>query len=170
VYRNPFRAVTGLVAERIDMGADFGGSGPVYPIGDAVIVAATATDSGWPGGGWISYQLADGPAKGLMVFVAEDVQPTVQVGQHVTPTTVIATMYGGADAIETGWASAEADTAESQLAVAGGIGGSGPFPTMVGANFDQLLVALGVPAAPNAGQAAYGALPSAYPTRWSAVG
>lgn len=167
VYLNPFRAVTGLVPQRIDMGADFAGSGPVYPIGDAVVTNATASDAGWPGGGWITYQLTDGPAAGLMVFVAEDVQPAVQVGEHVTPTTVLASMYNGAAGIETGWAMPDGSSAESQLAAAGGISGGGPFPTMVGINFDQLLVALGVPAAPNAGQAGYGVLPSNYPTSWT---
>ena len=29
-YQNPLRDVSGLVPERIDMGVDFGGSGPVY--------------------------------------------------------------------------------------------------------------------------------------------
>jgi hypothetical protein len=170
VYLNPFRAVTGLMPQRIDMGADFAGSGPVYPIGNAVVTNATASNYGWPGGGWITYQLTDGPAAGLMVFVAEDVQPAVQVGEHVTPTTVLATMYNGADGIETGWAMPDGSSAESQLAVAGGVSGGGPFPTMVGVNFDQLLVSLGVPAAPNAGQAAYGALPSNYPTAWPGLG
>ena len=170
VYLNPFRAITGLVPQRIDMGVDFAGSGPVYPIGDAVVTNATGSSSGWPGGGWITYQLTGGPAAGLMVFVAEDVQPTVQVGEHVTPATVIATMSNGADGIETGWAMPDGSSAESQLAVAGGVSGGGPFPTMVGINFDRLLVALGVPAAPNAGQAGYGALPSNYPTAWTGLG
>jgi len=168
VYLNPFRSITGLIPQRIDMGADFAGSGPVYPIGDAVVTSATGSDAGWPGGGWITYQLTDGPAAGLMVYVAEDVQPTVQVGDHVTPTTVIADMSNGPDGIETGWAMPDGSSAESQLAVAGGISGGGPFPTMVGVNFDQLLVALGVPAAPNLGQSGYGVLPSGYPTSWAA--
>ena len=60
-------------------------------------------------------------------------------------------------------------SAESQLPEAGGISGGGPFPTAVGANFDNLLIALGVPAASNAGQAAYGVLPPNYPTSWSAA-
>jgi murein DD-endopeptidase MepM/ murein hydrolase activator NlpD len=166
VYLNPFRSITGLIPQRIDMGADFAGSGPVYPIGDAVVTSATGSNWGWPGGGWVTYQLTDGPAAGLMVYVAEDVQPTVQVGEHVTPSTVIAEMSNGPDGIETGWAMPDGSSAESQLAVAGGISGGGPFPTLVGANFDQLLVALGVPAAPNSGQYAYGALPSGYPTSW----
>jgi len=166
VYLNPLRAIAGLIPQRIDMGADFAGSGPVYPIGDAVITSATGSSAGWPGGGWITYQLTDGPAAGLMVYVAEDVQPTVQAGEHVTPATEIAEMSNGGDGIETGWAMPDASSAESQLGVAGGISGGGPFPTMVGVNFDQLLVALGVPAAPNLGQYAYGALPSGYPTSW----
>jgi hypothetical protein len=169
VYLNPFRSTTGLIPQRIDMGADFAGSGPVYPIGNAVVISATSSDGGWPGGGWITYQLTDGPATGLVVYVAEDVQPTVQAGDHVTPTTVIADMYNGAAGIETGWAMSDGSSAESQLAVAGGISGEGPFPTAVGVNFDQLLIALGVPAAPNAGQGAYGVLPSGYPSSWAGI-
>lgn len=169
VYANPLRSISGLMPQRIDMGVDFAGSGPVYPIGDAIVTSATSSSGGWPGGGWITYQLTDGPAAGLMVYVAEDVEPTVQAGEHVTPATVIAKMYDGGDGIETGWAMPDASSAESQLAVAGGISGGGPFPTMVGVNFDQLLVALGVPAAPNLGQSAFGALPSGYPTSWAGL-
>jgi hypothetical protein len=139
----------------------------VYPIGNAVVTSATGNDGGWPGGGWITYQLTDGPAAGLMVYVAEDVQPTVQVGAHVTPTTVIAQMSNSGDGIETGWAMPDGSSAESQDAAAGGISGGGPFPTVIGVNFDQLLVALGVPAAPNSGQAGYGVLPSGYPSAWT---
>jgi len=165
-YLNPLRAVSGLVLERIDEGVDFGGSGPVYALGDAVITNA-GQNAGWPGGGWITYRLSDGPDAGLMVYLAEDVTPTVQAGQHVTAATVIANMWNGGDGIETGWAQATGVSAESELPEAGGIGGGGPFPTMVGLNFDQLLQVLGVPPAPNAGGPAYGVLPANYPARWS---
>ena len=40
-YQNPLRGVSGLNPERIDMGVDFGGSGPVYALGNAVITNAT---------------------------------------------------------------------------------------------------------------------------------
>ena len=170
VYLNPLRAVTGLLPERIDMGADFGGSGPIYPIGDAVITNATDTAGGWPGGGWITYQLTDGPAAGLVVFVAEDVQPTVAIGAKVTPTTVIATMFNGSAGIETGWAMPDSSSAESQLPEAGGISGGGPFPTRIAINFDELLQALGVPAGSNAGASASGLLPANYPVSWSGLG
>jgi murein DD-endopeptidase MepM/ murein hydrolase activator NlpD len=163
-YLNPLRSVSGLVPERIDEGVDFGGSGPVYALGDAVITnASNSYSTGWPGGGWITYQLIDGPDAGLTVYLAEDVTPTVQAGQHVTPQTVIANMFNGGDGIETGWAQASGLNAEAADPGAGGIGGSGPFPTMVGLNFDQLLQALGAPAAPNSAGPGYGVLPANYP-------
>ncbi len=167
VYANPLRAITGLVPERIDQGVDFSGAGPIYPLGDAVITNAQGDNYGWPGGGWITYRLTDGPAAGLTVYVAENVTPTVTVGQQVTSSTQIATMYEGGDGIETGWAMASGLTAESQLPEAGGISGPGPFPTDVGTNFDELLQALGVPAANNRYDYSYGILPSSYPSDWA---
>jgi hypothetical protein len=162
-YLNPLRGVSGLNPERIDMGADFSGSGPVYALGDAVITSATGDSAGWPGGGWITYQLTEGPDAGLMVYVAEDVTPVIQVGQHVSSSTVIATMHDGGDGIEIGWAQPTDLSAESQLPEAGAIDGYGPFPTKIGLNFDDLLQSLGVPAAPNSNQPAYGLLPANYP-------
>ena len=98
-----------------------------------------------------------------MVYLAEDVTPTVQVGQHVSSATVIGTMFAGGDGIETGWAQQNGLSAESQLAEAGGVGGNGPFPTRIGLSFEELLQSLGVPAAPNRTQAPYGLLPPGYP-------
>ena len=162
-YQNPLRAVSDLVLERIDMGVDFGGAGPVYALGDGVITNATGDSTGWPGGGWITYQLTDGPDAGLVVYVAEDVKPTVEVGQKVTSSTVIANMFNGGDGIETGWATSDSSTAESQMAAAGGIGGNGPFPTIVGLSFEAVLESVGVPAAPNANEPGNGLLPAGYP-------
>jgi hypothetical protein len=162
-YQNPLRAVSDLELERVDMGVDFGGAGPVYALGDGVITNATGDSSGWPGGGWITYQLTDGPDAGLVVYVAEDVKPTVEVGQKVTSSTVVANMFNGGDGIETGWATSDSSTAESQMAAAGGISGGGPFPTMVGLSFDAVLESVGVPAAPNANEPGNGLLPAGYP-------
>jgi murein DD-endopeptidase MepM/ murein hydrolase activator NlpD len=170
-YANPLRNVSALVPERVDQGVDFSGSGPVYAIGNGVVTEAEGSGSGWPGGGWITYRLTSGPAQGLVVYVAEDVTPDVQVGQTVTASTVLATMFNGSDGIETGWAEGDgsSEEPESQAPEAGGIGAGGPFPTIVGLNFDELLQALGVPAAPNAGEAGSGALPQGYPANWSAA-
>jgi hypothetical protein len=169
VYRNPLRDISGLIPERVDMGCDFGGSGPIYALGNAVITNATADNSGWPGGGWITYQLTSGPAAGLQVYVAEDVTPAVQVGQKVTSSTVVANMFVGSAGIETGWAMPDGLSAESQLPAAGGVSGGGPFPTEVGLNFDSLLQTLGVPAGPNYSETGYGTLPSTYPTSWASL-
>ena len=162
-YLNPLRNVSGLIAERVDMGADFGGSGPVYALGDGVVTNATGNSGGWPGGGWITYKLTDGPDAGLMVYVAEDVTPAVQVGEHVTSSTVIANMFNGGDGIETGWAMANGASSESEMPEAGGISGGGPFPTMIGLSFEGLLQSLGVPAGNNAGGSGFGTLPPNYP-------
>jgi len=166
-YLNPLREVSGLSPERADMGVDFAGAGPVYAIGAGVVTEAMGCCSGWPGGGWITYQLTDGPAVGEVVYLAEDVIPTVQAGQTVTPHTVIGRMFYGGDGIETGWAMLDSASSESELPEAGGIGGAGPFPTAIGVNFDYLLQALGVPAAPNSGQSTSGFVPSRYLINWA---
>jgi hypothetical protein len=75
---------------------------------------------------------------------------------------VIANMDDGGSGIETGWAMADGASAESQMPEAGGIGGNGPFPTMVGMSFENLLRSLGVPASPDAGSGS-GTLPAGYP-------
>ncbi len=162
-YYNPLRGIGDLVLERIDMGVDFSGSGPVYPVGYAVITSATGEADGWPGGGWITYQLINGPDAGLTVYVAEDVVPTVLPGTRVTPWTVIGEMFQGYDGIETGWAQPDAAQSELAEAAAPEAGGVGPFPTAIGVNFDELLQSLGVPAAPNFGQPASGYVPANYP-------
>ena len=166
-YLNPLRDISGLVPERVDMGVDFAGAGPVYAIGAGVVTEAKFGNSGWPGGGWITYQLTDGPAVGEVVYVAEDVTPAVQVGQKVTPDTVVGHMFNGGDGIETGWAMLDSASSESELPEAGGIGGPGPFPTGIGMNFEYLIRALGVPAANNFGEPTSGIVPSRYQIDWA---
>jgi murein DD-endopeptidase MepM/ murein hydrolase activator NlpD len=164
-YLNPLRQVSGLYSGRVDMGVDFIGTGPVYAIGNGVVTQATMGNYGWPGGGWITYQLTNGPAIGEVVYLAEDVVPTVQVGQKVTPHTEIGHMAGGG--IETGWAMLNSASSESELPEAGAITGLGPFPTAIGMNFEDLLLALGVPAAPNAGALPAGLVPPRYQIDWA---
>ena len=165
-YLNPLRDVSGLDPERVDMGVDFSGAGPVYALGAGVVTNAQADSGGWPGGGWITYQLTDGPAVGEVVYCAEDVTPSVQVGQKVTPDTVIGQMFNGFDGIETGWAMPDSASSESELPEAGGISGAGPFPTAIGMNFEFLLQALGVPGANNLGEPTSGTVPSRYAIDW----
>src|SRR5215475_8671640 len=112
-YRNPFRAVKNLRPERIDMGVDYAGTGPVYALGEGVITSAR-TGTGWgppagaAPGGFIGERLTSGPLKGRYVYVAEGIQPApgLRPGQHVTGQTVIGTMVPSATGIETGLAAA----------------------------------------------------------------
>jgi hypothetical protein len=60
----------------------------------------------------------------------------------------------------------DGSSAESQLPVAGGISGGGPFPTMIGLNFEEMLQSLGTPAANNRTDPANGVLPANYPASW----
>ncbi len=155
-YANPLRAISNLVPERIDQGVDYAGSGPIYAIGDGVVL--NTTNSGWPGGAFISYQLSNGPAAGNIVYVAENVVPRVQVGQQVTPTTVIGTLVDASPNLETGWAQPPGN---------GNAAATGQWNTTTstayGENFSQLLQALGAPPGVSEGTV-QGALPAGWPT------
>jgi hypothetical protein len=76
-------------------------------------------------------------------------------------------MTGGGNGIETGWAMLDSASSESELPEAGGISGAGPFPTAIGMNFEDLLLALGVPASPSVGALPAGLLPSRYQVDWT---
>lgn len=139
-YANPLRAISGLTPERIDQGVDFSGFGPIYAVGDGVVLSTN--NSGWPGGTFIAVRLTDGPAAGLVMFSAEDINPSVQVGQSVNANTVLGQMYEGPNGIEMGWAdpSGDGDTmARDYNEYHGG------NSTAFGYNFSQFLQSLGAP-------------------------
>lgn len=69
-YVNPLGRIKGLAYERIDQGVDFSGTGPILAIGDGKVLASDAHNSGWPGGGWLTYALTSGPLAGQIVYVA----------------------------------------------------------------------------------------------------
>lgn len=148
-YADPLRHVKNLVAERVDMGVDYSGAGPVYAIGNGVVTNANTSWSGAVGapypGYFISYKLTDGPHAGKYVYVAEDIWPTVKVGDKVTADTIIGNMQGG---IETGWA-APPGTGNTMAAASGqasSSGDPGANATAFGADFSYLLKSLGAPA------------------------
>jgi murein DD-endopeptidase MepM/ murein hydrolase activator NlpD len=158
-YADPLRSISGLAPERIDQGVDYQGYGPLYAIGTGVVL--NTVNGGWPGGTFITYRLTSGPGAGLVVYAAEDIQPAVQVGQHVTPTTVIGTMYEGPDGIETGWAD-PAGTGYTMAYDSGQFAGSNS--TSFGANFSQLLAALGAPGGVLQNNPPTGTLPGNWPS------
>ena len=139
-YGNPLRSVAGLTPERIDAGVDFAGTGPVYAVGNGVVLNVYAGD--WPGGTFIAYQLSDGPATGLVVYTAEDLNPQVSVGSTVTANTVIGQMYGGPHGIEIGWA--DGSRIPNAMARSYGQTGGGNSSAF-GYNFSRFLQSLGAP-------------------------
>jgi len=158
-YANPLRAVVALTSERIDQGVDYSGFGPIYAIGDGVVL--NTVGSGWPGGTFIAYQLTDGPASGLVVYAAEDIEPTVRIGATVTSSTVIGHMYAGPSGIETGWADGSS-LPDTMARTYGQFDGSNS--TAFGYNFSQLLQSVGAPGGVPSG-APSGTLPASWP-RW----
>jgi hypothetical protein len=136
-YLNPLRGVTSLLPQEVDQGVDYCASGPIYALGDGTVVSTY--DNQWPSGVFISYRLSNGPAKGLYVYDAEDVTPTVTIGEHVTPDTVVGIVHDALTCLETGWADPpsypERAAAHSEF--------NGENSTAYGLNFNTLLLALG---------------------------
>jgi murein DD-endopeptidase MepM/ murein hydrolase activator NlpD len=157
-YANPLRAISALSPERIDQGVDFSGFGPIYAIGDGVVL--NTYNAGWPGGTIIIYQLTDGPASGLFVYAAEDIDPEVSIGETVTPNTVLGQMYEGSSGIETGWADGSA-LGESMASEYGQF--SGANSTAFGANFSELLESVGAPGGILQNDPPTGGLPAGWP-------
>jgi murein DD-endopeptidase MepM/ murein hydrolase activator NlpD len=159
-YANPLRGLSALSPERIDQGVDYSGFGPIYAIGNGVVVSTV--NGGWPGGTFIAYRLTDGPAAGLTVFAAEDIQPTVQVGQTVTPNTVLGQVYEGPTGIETGWADGSGN-GDTMARTYGQFQGSNS--TAFGYNFSRLLQSVGAPGGVLATNPPTGTLPNGWP-KW----
>jgi hypothetical protein len=124
-------------------------------------VVLSTVNGGWPGGTFIAYRLTDGPANGLVVYAAEDIDPLVAVGQSVAAATVLGTMYEGPDGIETGWADPSGDGL-TMAADAGQFSGSNS--TAFGANFSELLTAVGAPPGILQNNPPTGTLPADWPT------
>jgi len=136
-YLNPLRALTSLLPQEIDQGVDYCASGPIYALGDAVVT--NLYDPGWPSGVFISYRLTSGPAKGRYVYVAENVRPSVVLGEHVTATTVVGVLHDAKTCLETGWA----DPPSSPEQAAAHLEYNGKNSTAFGLNFSSLLASLG---------------------------
>ncbi len=136
-YMNPLRAVTSLLPQEVDQGVDYCAAGPIYALGDGTVVSTY--DNQWPSGVFISYRLSNGPAKGLYVYVAENVTPTVTIGEHVTPATIVGVVHDALTCVETGWADPpsypEHAAAHNEY--------NGKNSTAYGLNFNTLLEALG---------------------------
>lgn len=70
-----------------DQGVDFTGAGNVPAIGAGIVTDVGVThiiETGSKAWHYIIYRITSGPLKGQFVYVAENVKPTVRVGQHLT--------------------------------------------------------------------------------------
>jgi hypothetical protein len=90
---------------RTDMGMDWMPLQklPVVAIGDAVILGSSM-HSGWPGGGFIWYELLDGNHAGDIVYVAEHLRNLAPAGKLVHAGQQIALALSGYPWTEWGWA------------------------------------------------------------------
>lgn len=153
----------GLTPERVDMGVDFGGSGPLYALGNGVIttVYGLGGGSGWPGGGWIGLKLDDGRE----MYYAEDVSPLVKSGQRVTAGQHIANATGGPSGIELGWASGQGTGTEAAALNQQNMHGDpGAWATAMGADMANLIHSLGGPMG-----VITGAIHGTLPKNWQAA-
>jgi hypothetical protein len=154
-YVNPVREIKGLQPSRIDMGVDYWGSGPILAIGDAKVITARyvpGPESCWgktcapAPGGWLVYELLDGPFAGKYVYAVENITLDVKAGQIVKPGQRIAVLHPGSPHLELGWA---AGVAAETLAVADHHQCScvdpGGWSSVEGRNFNAFLVRLGAP-------------------------
>jgi murein DD-endopeptidase MepM/ murein hydrolase activator NlpD len=150
-YVNPFRSSTSIDPNRIDMGVDYAGTGPIDAIGNAIVTYAAPGGVGWGPfscsgghGAAITYRLTDGPDTGRYVYLTEGIMPTVAVGQRVAAGQPIATFTG---CIETGWSTGVgANTMAAALGQQCKSGDPGCVSTWCGQNMSQLIHALGGPA------------------------
>lgn len=161
-YTNPLPNPRKLIPTRIDQGVDFQGAGPMAALGDAEIL--NTTGGGWPGGPYMSFRLIDGILSGLAVYYAENIHPLVKPGMHVKKGQHIADWFDGGTGIEMGFDDGSGSRPLSQTKAAGSISGAnlpggGTRPTQVGKLFDELLVATGLPFAPNYNLTPGGSLP-----------
>jgi murein DD-endopeptidase MepM/ murein hydrolase activator NlpD len=155
-YVNPLRAITGLQAQRIDMGVDYAGSGPLLAIGRARVIFASnnvgGPESCWgrtcapPGSGMVVYRLLNGPFAGKYVYIVEAITVKVKPGQTVRVGQTIAILHHVSPNLEIGWA---AGHGPETLAVKFGHQCScvdpGGWTSVEGRNFNSFLVWLGAP-------------------------
>lgn len=154
-YANPIGK--GLTPERIDQGVDYGGSGPLYALGNGTIT--NTHNSGWPGGTFLTIHLDSGQ----YVYYAEDVQPLVSVGQKVSAGQHIANATGGPSGIEIGWAAppGTGNTMAQTLGQQSSHGDPGSVSTAFGELMSKLIASLGGPAGKLTGTIS-GTVPSSY--------
>jgi murein DD-endopeptidase MepM/ murein hydrolase activator NlpD len=144
LYVNPLARISNLQPKRIDQGVDYAGSGPLVALGTGTI--RTTNEGGWPGGAFIALQLDHGLFAGQVIYYAENITPTVRVGQHVNVGDVVGILHDAFPNLEIGWGGGgrAGGTLGDTLARSNG-GAVEGVSSAVGVNFNRLLVFLGAP-------------------------
>jgi hypothetical protein len=145
-YRNPIGRGAGPA--RIDMGVDYTGAFDIFALGSGNI--RNLYNSGWPGGTYMTLQLDQGPYKNQLWYMAENIAPTVQIGQHVAAGQKVGHARGSYPFTEFGWS---ANTTGRTMAAASGqaargqaAGDPGRYSTAWGVAASNLIASLGGPA------------------------
>jgi hypothetical protein len=167
-YCDPYRDCTDLSPLGVDAGLDYGTSHHIYAVGPGT-VTYLSTSTGWPGGTFIAYKLSAGPAKGKLIYLAENITPAagLAVGKFVYNGTVIGTETNAYPYSESGWG-ADNGTDEDLAAYYGGFNpqiGS----TRLGINYNQLLSQLGTHPTDVVFGTPSGSMPLGWPTNWATL-
>lgn len=108
-YVNPFRAAT-IQVGRVDEGVDYHGRGPIHAWADLVVVGIGG--SGWPGGRYLNFRVANGRHAGRHYYLAEGIIPErgLYTGKRIPAGSTIAYFRWDAapgmfPGIEHGWGS-----------------------------------------------------------------
>jgi hypothetical protein len=162
----------GLQPARIDMGVDYTGSGPLYAMGAGTIT--NVYNSGWPGGKYIGLHLDSGQ----YMYYAENINPSVHVGEKVQKGQLIGNAVGTYPFIEVGW-SAPPGTGQTMAAKTGqsakgeAAGDPGKYSTGYGVNMSNIIKSLGGPAGimtPGGVQGSSGSVPAGLASSTTATG
>lgn len=133
----------GAIPERVDMGVDYGGLFDLFAIGSGRITSIS--NSGWPGGTFIDLQLNPPYGSGYWYY-AENIQPTVNVGDTVRAGQRVGIARGYGPGTEIGWASGRGgETAAAAAGQQNKHGDPGEFPTAWGVAASNLIKSLGGP-------------------------
>ncbi len=161
-YVNPLAHIQNLRPKRIDMGVDYSGQGTIVAIGAGQITSLH--NAGWPGGAFIEEKLEGGRYTGKDWYYAEDITPTVQIGQTVVAGAPLGQMFEGPDGIETGWSVGDGGTTlAARLGQIPTTGDPGRWSSAAGASASHLLQSLGAPAGVMQPGGPHGTMPAGYP-------
>lgn len=106
-YVNP---LPGFTKGRTDQGVDYSAKAgaPIRAIGNAKVLGITP--DWYEGQPYVYYRLEDGPQKGKVVYVAEQIAPSVRPGQRVRAGQTIGRYAPKGTGIETGYSNAAGTT------------------------------------------------------------